>query len=68
MHQGQTGLPNHPGDSMNTQAKSCTCTDCIGAACTCGCQSAAPKVASACGCGCQQGKPCQCGPREPARA
>jgi hypothetical protein len=49
---------------MNTQANACTCIECVGAACTCGCQStvsvAAP--ASTCGCGCQQGQPCGCGP------
>jgi len=43
----------------------CHCTQCIGAACTCGCQTPAA-VASTCKCGCQQGAPCQCGPREAA--
>ena len=54
---------------MNTQTKTCSCTDCIGAACTCGCQATPAAQASACQCGCQQGKACQCGPaiNAPAR-
>ncbi|WP_036169246.1 hypothetical protein [Noviluteimonas dokdonensis] len=48
---------------MNTQPNACACTDCIGAACTCGCQSKT-QAAAACACGCQQGKPCECSVRD----
>jgi hypothetical protein len=47
---------------MKTETNACSCIDCIGAACTCGCQ-APPAAKSDCRCGCQQGKPCQCGPK-----
>lgn len=47
----------------DTATTACSCANCIGAACTCGCQDATRTAASACQCGCQQGKPCQCATR-----
>lgn len=38
----------------------CACTNCVGAGCTCGCQTVAAPANAGCLCGCQQGKACGC--------
>lgn len=43
---------------MTNQSNVCACGTCVGARCTCGCQSPAPLPAASCQCG----GTCTCGP------
>lgn len=42
------------------KSTACSCTNCIGTGCTCGCQTVAAPASTGCQCGCQQGKACGC--------
>jgi hypothetical protein len=49
-------------DTKNAETNTaCSCTNCVGAACTCGCQAASTAKPTGCQCGCQQGNTCRCG-------
>lgn len=46
---------------MNTETSTpCSCINCVGTACTCGCQAAQTTKPTDCQCGCQQGGTCLC--------